>query len=305
MSSDTDALHNILSNTKRRIQLEDDIAALVKREGFDGIDIDFEGKRAEDKKHFSSFLRGLYQRMGKKWVMCTIESRTPLADRYGKATPPKDAGLYANDFVEINKYCDRVRFMTYDQQTIDQKLAADADSKKQLYAPVADTVWVEKAIREAMKTIAKNKIVIGVATYGYEWDVTAYADGYQYKLLWSFGPGYALPIAATHGITPTRQRSGEMGFSYVPTGGISSAPVGPVDISAHAPSGTTSADLVAAGALAAATANNSHSTFRYMVWQDAEAIKQKIDLAKKLGVRGVAIFRLDGGEDAGLWSYVK
>jgi len=305
MSSDTTTLHNILSNSKKRIQLEDDIAALVKNEGFDGIDIDFEGKRAEDKAYFSTFLKALYQRMGKKWVMCTIESRTPLADRYFGATQPKDAGKYANDFVQINKYCDRVRFMTYDQQTIDLKLAAAADAKGQLYAPVADTAWVEKAIREAMKSVAKNKIIIGVATYGYEWDVTAYSDGYQYDLLWSFGPGYAAPIASQYGITPTRQASGELGFSYVPTAGLSSAPVGYVDLSAHAPSGTSSADTSAAGALAAAQANNTHSSFRYMVWQDAEAIKQKIDLAKKLGVRGVAVFRLDGGEDPAMWQYVK
>src|SRR3989338_5095926 len=87
MSSDTAMLHAILSNTKRRIQLKDDITALVRREGFDGIDIDFEGKSAADKQYFSTFLRGLYQRMGNKWVMCTIESRTPIADRYYGETP--------------------------------------------------------------------------------------------------------------------------------------------------------------------------------------------------------------------------
>src|SRR3989344_950334 len=305
MTSDTASLHAILSDSARRVALEDDITALVLNEGFDGIDIDFEGKSADDKNYFSTFLRGLYSRMGNKWVMCTIESRTPLSDRYFNVTPPQDAGLYANDFVQINKYCDRVRFMTYDQQSVDTKRAAEATVQGQLYAPVADTAWVEKAIREAMKVIPKSKIVMGVATYGYEWDVTAYSDGYVYDLLWSFGPGYAAPIAAQYGITPVRQFSGELGFSYVPAAGMAAAPSAPVDLSAHAPSGTTSADRAAAGALASAQANNSHSSFRYMVWQDAEAIKQKIDLAKKLGIRGVAIFRLDGGEDPAMWSYFK
>ncbi|MDB5224419.1 MAG: Copper amine oxidase domain protein, partial [Candidatus Adlerbacteria bacterium] len=32
------------------------------------------------------------------------------------------------------------------------------------------------------------------------------------------------------------------------------------------------------------------------------AIKAKVDLAKKLGVRGVAIFKIDGGEDPAMWS---
>ncbi len=305
MTSDTGALHALLSDSAARVKLEDDIAALVTNEGFDGIDIDFEGKSADDRVYFSTFLKGLYQRMGTKWVMCTIESRTPIADRYFGTTVPQDAGMYANDFVEINKYCDRVRFMTYDQQTIDLKLADAATQKGALYAPVADVAWVEKAIREAMKTIPKSKIVMGVATYGYEWDVTAYADGYVYDLLWSFGPGYATPIAAQYSITPTRQVSGELGFSYVPAAGITAAPQGYVDLSTDAPSGTTSADQAAAGALAAAKAANSHSSFRYMVWQDAEAIRQKIDLAKQLGIKGVAVFRLDGGEDPAMWQYFK
>src|SRR3989344_802455 len=80
MWSDTEAIHRILSNTESRIKLEDDITELAFNEGFDGIDIDFEGKLAEDKNYFSTFLRGLYQRMGKKWVMCTIESRTPRSE---------------------------------------------------------------------------------------------------------------------------------------------------------------------------------------------------------------------------------
>jgi spore germination protein YaaH len=305
MTGSADTIHNLLSDPTSRVQLEEDIVALVNREGFDGIDIDFEGKRAEDRVYFSTFLKGLYQRMGTKWVMCTIESRTPLSDLYYNTTPPAGAGIYANDFVEINKYCDRVRFMTYDQQTVDLKRAAEAAAQNKLYAPVADVVWVEKAMREALKTIPARKVVMGVATYGYEWDVTAYADGYQYDLLWSFGPGYATPIAAAQGITPTRQFSGEIGFSYTPVGGLNSAPQGQVDLSAHAPAGTSSGDQTAAGALAAAQANNTNHSFRYMVWQDAEAIRQKIDLAKQLGIRGVAVFRIDGGEDAGMWQYFK
>src|SRR3989344_4984930 len=66
-------IQKILSNTKTRIALEDEIAALVKQNNFDGIDIDFEAKRHETINYFSTFLKGLYQRMGNKWVYCTIE----------------------------------------------------------------------------------------------------------------------------------------------------------------------------------------------------------------------------------------
>lgn len=293
MTSNSELLHTILSNTKSRIALEDRIAALVKEKGFDGIDIDFEGKKAEDKKYFSTFLKGLYMRMGNKWVMCTIESRTPVDSRYYGTTVPADAAIYANDFKEINKYCDRVRIMAYDQQGIDLALASTAASSSQLYAPIADPAWVEKVVNLAAKDIKKSKIMIGVPTYGYEYDVTAYAGPeYIYDILWTFNPGYALPIAQQYGITPQRNAAGELYFTYVPA----STSTTPADL------GANSASLAALAAVAYADTYNSHLNFRLMDWPDAQSVQTKIDLAKKLGVRGISIFKLDGGQDPAIWT---
>jgi len=297
MWSDTEAIHRILSSAAARVQLEDDIAALAVAEGFDGIDIDFEGKRAEDKNYFSTFLKGLYKRMGKKWVMCTIESRTPLSSRY-LDTVPKDATMYANDWTQIGKYCDRVRFMTYDQETVDQKLNAAALSSP--YAPIADVKWVEKAIRLAMQSIPKNKIVIGVATYGYEWRVTPLTEsGYRYDKLWAFNPRYAVELAAKIGSTIQRNSAGELSFSYVPQIQLPPPPKADQQLSDTTP---VPAPLLTATPAAVVLATAS---FNIVWWSDAQAIKQKIDLAKRLGVRGVAVFKLDGGEDQNMWQYFK
>jgi spore germination protein YaaH len=296
MTSNSELLHELLSNQKKRIALEDRIAALVKEKGYDGIDIDFEGKKAADKDYFSTFLKGLYQRMGNKWVMCTIESRTPNDSRYYGTTIPPDATIYANDFVAINKYCDRVRIMAYDQQTVDLQLAAKAASSSELYAPVADPAWVEKVVNLAAKNIKKSKILIGVPTYGYEYEVTAYENKeYLYKILWTFNPGYALPIAAQYGITPQRSGTGEMYFTYT-TAATSSSPVS---------LGANSALLAASAASLYADTYNSHLSFRMMVWPDAQSLKGKIDLAKKLGVRGISIFKFDGGQDPDIWKVLQ
>ncbi|MDO8492687.1 MAG: glycosyl hydrolase family 18 protein [bacterium] len=289
MWSDTEAIHRILSNQKTRIALEDAITALVKEKGFDGIDIDFEGKKAETKNYFSTFLKGLYQRMGKKWVMCSIEARTPLNSRYD--TVPKYI-QYANDFVAINKYCDRVRIMTYDQGTIDLRLNR---ARMAPYIPIADPAWVEKVINLTSQTISKKKLVIGIPTYGYEYKVIPLSEyGYRYDLEWAFNPRYAVELAVSLGITPIRNGSNEIGFMYHPT--TTTAVVGEVISDNNIPTSTVAINQLS---------KDINGPTNILTWSDALAIKDKIDLAKKLGVRGVAIFKIDGGEDPGMWEVLK
>jgi spore germination protein YaaH len=258
-------MHRILSSGPQRRALEDRIADLVKEHNFDGIDIDFENKFSKTRPYFSLFLQGLYARMGKKFVYCTIEPRTPPSSAF--AVIP-DKLQYANDYTAINKYCDRVQIMAYDQGAVDLRLNAAANAP---YVPVADLKWVKKVVEHAAKIISKKKILIGIPTYGYEYDLIPLSQGYRYEINWAFNPGYATTLAADLGITPTRNTAGEMSFIYSPT--------------------TTPQ-----------TASAIPEPRRIVWWSDASAINDKIRLARELGVRGVAIFKIDGGGDPALWN---
>ncbi|MEK9179836.1 MAG: glycosyl hydrolase family 18 protein [Patescibacteria group bacterium] len=294
-----ESIHRILSNTKTRIALEDEIANLVKENGFDGIDIDFEAKERETINYFSTFLKGLYARIGNKWVYCTVEARMPLEERYlpGQVVPP-DATDYANDYIALNNYCDRVEIMAYDQGIIDVRLNA---LRTPPYAPNADPEWVEALVRLAARTISRNKLVLGIPTYGYEYTVTPLTDlSYKYQRLWPFNFKYATDIAEKLGIIPARNNAGELGFAYDPR----SAALAPVGADATllqqpaAPS-TTITQNAASSTIAAP------ASFNYLSWSDAGAVEDKIELARKLGLRGVAIFKFDGGEDQNIWNILK
>ena len=298
MWSHAEVMDSVLRNAKKRQALEDEIVAMVKDNGFDGVDIDFEGKKAETKKFFSLFLKGLHMRLGsKKWLDCSIEARTPLESRYD--TIPKDI-QYANDFVAINAYCDRVRIMAYDQGTIDIVLNR---ARTAPYIPVADPAWVAKSVELAAKTISKKKIVIGIATYGYEYEMTKLSEyGYRYDVQWAFNPKYAIDLAASLGITPQRNASGEMSFMYRPT----AAPVPPSTSNDPATdSGAANVATVLTGIAQDAPNETITGPVNIVWWSDAKAIKDKVDLAKKLGVRGVAIFKIDGGMDPAAWAILK
>lgn len=303
MWGDGDTEQAILSNTDKRIALEDEIADFVKSNNYDGIDIDFEAKHAETKDYFSTFLKGLYQRMGNKWVYCSIEARMPLVNRYGyNGTPPPDATEYANDYDALNKYCDRVEIMAYDQGAIDVVLN---QARAAPYVPVADPAWVEEVIDMAAQTISKNKLIIGIPTYGYEYSVTPLTQyGYRYDLQWAFNPGYATQLAAQLGIQPVRNSAGELSFIYK-TSDQSNAAAAIAAIPGSVETSTLEANTTAPpGAMFSqkAIAGNMQPPFNIVWWSDAQAIADKVALAKKLGVRGVALFKLDGGEDEGLWA---
>jgi spore germination protein YaaH len=299
MSSNTTALDTMLKDPTLRTQHVAAIVAMVNQNNFDGIDIDYEAKKASDQPYFTKFLKQLYVGLGKKYLVCTIEARTPPEDL--NTTSPMSSIQYANDFKALNKYCDRVRFMTYDQESVDKTLNAAAGTA--IYTPVADPAWISKVINLAKNDISARKIEMGVATYGYEYNITPYANGsgYIYDLLWSFNPRYATQIASSFGITPMRNASGELAFTYTPTTTPATLPAGTAPANPTVPS-TQTALLGTAVAHAATDSNALPGTVRYMTWSDSVAIAQKIALAKKLGIRGISIFKMDGGEDQGLWN---
>ena len=235
--------------------------------------------------------------MGNKWVYCTVEARMPLEDRYSPgATIPPDATDYANDYAAMNKYCDRVELMAYDQGTIDVRLDA---ARSAPYAPVADPGWVSDIVNLAAQSISRNKLIIGIPDYGYEYTVTPVNGSFQYNVQWAFNPAYATQIAAQLGITPHRTSADELGFVYNPSALAALAPTGG--------NSTQTQQLAPANATVQNQGSqvNTNQPFNYVTWSDAQAIADKVTLAHQLGVRGVAVFSLGGAEDQNMWSVLK
>lgn len=296
------AIDAVLRDPTSRANHEDQIVSMVTDGNFDGVDIDYEGKMHETKPYFSKFLKELHKKLAakgvKKLLYCTIEARTPLSSLYA-GQPPSGAGQYANDFRVINRACDRVQLMTYDQETVDVKLTQAASSTP--YIPVADPAWVRKVITLAARTISKKKLEIGIATYGYEWQVTPLQNGFKYDLQWAFNPTYATTLASELNLVPQRNRAGELSVSYLPTTTPQStaqlaAAGGATDTSSGSGNQTASTTFSDGG-----TAPPVAPSFNLLWWSDAKAVSQEVKLAEQLGVKGVAIFKLDGGEDQNIW----
>ena len=94
--------------------------------------------------------------------------------------------------------------------------------------------------------------------------------------------------------TPARNSAGELSYIYTSSTLIEVSPALRWIVSSIPPDVIPSASL-----------NSSTSITRFISFTDAEAIQQKIKLAKKYKLRGIAIFKLDGEADPAFWSYIK
>lgn len=295
--ADGDEIGAVLKDKDLQDAILTDINFYIKKYNLDGIDIDFEGKKAESKDNFSSLLKLLATSLHKnnKGLICTIEVRTPLADKYSKlTTKTKNSIDYSNDYAVIGKYCDNVRLMTYDQMGDDMVL--NNKNKDILYRPVADIAWVERVIKNTIAFgIPANKIVLGVATYGYKFEVSSSTIAtttnlnkpdkngsillnnqniFSYSRMGSMNYFYADQLAKSLNITPKRNVGGELEFSY------------------------------------ASSTDNSNETpgvmkNYYIEYSDSQAIAQKVTLAKKYKLAGIAMFKIDGNNDHNIWNVIK
>lgn len=286
---DGDGIYTLLSKASTRQDAEDTITQLTTGRDFDGIDIDFEGMTSSTRPYYSLFIKGLATRLHakKKTLTCTVVPRTPLDSLY--VNVPKNV-TYAEDYTVLNKYCDEVRLMAYDQEGADIKLDASKGSDGTLYAPVADPDWVEKVVTYALQYISPKKIMIGVPTYGYEYQVSWANGKTTYQRVRSFDYFDALNRAEAEGVTTTRNNANELTFTFASSTHVNISPYSSLTFTE---SSTQPAVLT--------NINPNASTTFFVSFPDAQSEMDKVALAQKYGLRGIIFFKANGQIDPAIW----
>ncbi len=296
---DGEQIHNVLSDRSDRRKQVNDIVEMVEDGDFDGVNIDYEGKKKETKDHFSTFLKDLNKKLGNKSLTCALEARTPPDSLF--RTPPAKME-YSNDYKVINKECDWVEIMAYDQQRADIKL--NEERRGVPYMPVADKAWVEKVIKETVKEIDEDKILLGVPTYGRAWDVAVAPEWYRdYTRVAGLNHPRIMELSKIYKSKVGRTAGGEAVISYFPKDYAYAKQI--KKAVKKAPKGTPKGFEAAAQALKYATDKDKEVSVRFVTWSDAAAIKDKLKLVDKYNLRGTAIFKVDGEEDPKMWSLFK
>lgn len=150
-------------------------------------------------------------------------------------------------------------------QRDDDRTLNKTRSEFSYYAPVADPAWVEKVVTLAAKDIPKSKIIVGIPTYGNVFKI------------W-------LDNNKVQQISHVRSITYKEALKLASENGI----------------------YPARGQTGERTFHYTKDKVEYTVsFQDAESIRIKIALAKKLGVKGVALFKIDERADQDYWKYMK
>lgn len=166
----------MLNDPAKRTAHIDEIIRVVEENGYDGFDIDYEG-----------FLNGYNRDVYAAFMVEFAEKMHARGKLVGIAI---EAFNRKQDWDTIGKVVDRFEIMGYDYHS-----ARGAD-----VGPIGPANWLKEVVDYAATRVPKEKIVLGLGTYGYSW----IHNGSQYV---SQAVSYqdALDIAAETGATIGRQ----------------------------------------------------------------------------------------------------
>lgn len=141
-------LHDLLSNTVRRKLLVGNLMEVVNRDGYDGVNIDFEFIAPGDAAYFTTFLQELKTALGAdKMLSVAVFARTG-----------QEKWQNGYQYDQIGAVADRVVVMAYDYHYRTSAPGA-----------VAPLWWVEQVANYMTVHIPREKILLGMPTYGYDW----------------------------------------------------------------------------------------------------------------------------------------
>jgi spore germination protein YaaH len=167
----------ILADPVRRRAHVARIRDLVRRRGFDGIDVDYEHLAATDRAGFTALVTDLAAALHADGKLLAVTLH-PKSSEPGPQ--PKNR---AQDYAAVGRVADEVRIMMYDYHW--------ETSAPGALAPIG---WVRTVMTWAATQVPRAKLVLGVATYGYDWVGTSGTS-----LMWAEVTGRARAAgAASH-----------------------------------------------------------------------------------------------------------
>ncbi|MCM3652951.1 glycosyltransferase [Metabacillus litoralis] len=133
-----ETVHQLLNSPEEQEKLIKKLHELIKKQGFDGINIDFENLNKNDRDLLPQFIKNLYTVFHAEGLSVSID--VPAANK-------------AFDYKELEKYVDQMIVMAYDENVNNP-------------GTIASSSW----FKEVLSKLPKEKLIVGLGNYGYDWE---------------------------------------------------------------------------------------------------------------------------------------
>lgn len=178
----------VLRSAKTREAHAESIFQVVVKNGYDGIDIDYEKLPYTSRADFVAFLEVLAAKLhsaGKK-LSVTVYAKT-------SGSPTWD-GAGGHDYYGIGRVADLVKLMIYPYSYSGTGAG-----------PLSPLAWIDQVVTYAESVMPSAKVVVGLPWYGKDWSGTAASS-----ITWP----QAMSLLSAHSATLQRDANGEATFTY-------------------------------------------------------------------------------------------
>ncbi len=270
---DTAEISALLADARARAQAVEAIVGLM-RQGFAGVNLDFENVDPADRDRFTEFVGQVAEALRPRGYLTTVA----LPARNARMVAQRWAQAY--DYGRIGRYVDWIVVMTYDQHW-----SGSAPG------PVGGLDWADGVMAYATSQVPGEKLLLGIPAYGRDW------------------PDPQAPAPGGSGTPP-----GEGQHDGNGTGGngraVKSRPVH--DWDGNDEFYSIEELLAKFGATAVTDPVTGEASFRYVndegvprvaYYTDLRGLALKLGLVGKYRLGGVAVWRL-GFEQDGFWQTI-
>lgn len=170
----------ILSSEVLQEKVLNEAISIMTRKGFLGLDFDFEYLGAENKERYNQFLKRAQEKLSEKRYLLSTALAPKLSD------DQKGILYEGHDYATQGKTVNFIFFMTYEWGW--------SGGAPRAVSPINE---VKKVMDYAISRVPKDKIMMGIPLYGYDWTLPYVAGG---KFARSISPQQAIITAAKYGV---------------------------------------------------------------------------------------------------------